>query len=189
MITVLASVFVPYFFYYYSGGPDFGARYWYFMIIPLVVLTIRGIAALQKKLAAAAVSHPEGRVWAAVGLLVLLALINYSPWRAIDKYYHFWGMRPDVRELAQDYDFGRSLILVRGDSHPDYVSATVYNPLDLNANAPIYAWDRDRTTQQALLAAYPDRPVWILNGPTITGRGFEVAAGPLTPGQVQEAPR
>ena len=26
---------------------------------------------------------------------------------------------------------------------------------------------------------YGDRPVWVLNGPTLTGRGYEIAEGPL----------
>ncbi len=39
MLAVIISVFIAYFFDYFSGGPDFGARYWFLMIIPLVVLT------------------------------------------------------------------------------------------------------------------------------------------------------
>jgi hypothetical protein len=33
-----------------------------------------------------------------------------------------------------------------------------------------------------LRQAYPDRPLWILDGPTKTGDGYRVAAGPLAPG-------
>jgi len=134
------------------------------------------------------VTQAESRVLAAVGLLALLALVNYFPWRATDKYYHFWGMRPDVRELAAKYDFGRSLVLIRGESHPDYTSAAVYNPLDLHADAPVYAWAPDDRTRAALLAAYPDRPVWTLDGPTITGRGYEVAEQPVPAGPEPAAP-
>jgi hypothetical protein len=88
-------------------------------------------------------------------------------------------MRPDVRVLAQDYHFGRSLVLVRGEQFPDYASAAVYNPLNLQANAPVYAWDRDRAVHDQVLQVYADRPVWIVEGPTITHAGFRVAAGPL----------
>lgn len=187
MLAVMLAVFTAYFFYYYSGGPDFGARYWYFMIVPLVVLTVRGISIAGARLAAAGVQDAQPRVLLGVACLVALAQVTYIPWRATDKYYHFWGMRPDVREIAAASDFGRSLVLVRGDSHPDYASAAIYNPLDLQADAPIYAWDRDDQVRQALLAAYPDRPVWVLNGPTITGAGYELV-GRLSAPQLTGVP-
>jgi hypothetical protein len=62
----------------------------------------------------------------------------------------------------------------------DYASAAVYNPLDLHADAPIYAWERNPSVRDRLLDTYRDRPVWILNGPTPDHAGFEVVAGPLS---------
>jgi hypothetical protein len=113
-----------------------------------------------------------------VGALCLASLTTFVPWRAIDKYHHYRGMRPDVRRLAATYDFGRSLVLIGGERHPDYASAAPYNPLDLRADVPIYAWDRDSVVQEKLLRAYPDRPVWTIDGPSITGRGFSVKSRP-----------
>jgi hypothetical protein len=95
-------------------------------------------------------------------------------------------MRPGIRYLADAYQFGRSLVLVQGASDPDYDSAMVYNPLDLSANAPIYVWDRDPATRQKLVAAYPDRLIWIVKGPTLTQRGYEVVAGPIESGKLLE---
>ena len=107
------------------------------------------------------------------------ALLTFFPWRAVDKYYHYRNMRPDVRVLARTHHFGRSLVLVRGKRHPDYASAGSYNPLDLRAAEPIYVWDRDAVITREALQAYRDRPVWIVDGPTRTGRGFRVVAGPV----------
>jgi hypothetical protein len=118
-------------------------------------------------------------VLSAVLSLSLLALINYFPWRAIDKYHHYLGMRPDIRYLAEEYSFGKNLVLIRGKAHPDYASAFAYNPVDFHAHLPIYAWDRSSDVRAKLIAAYPDRPVWIVNGPSITGNGYKVIAGPL----------
>ncbi len=178
MFAVIAAVFIAFFFYYFSGGPDFGARYWFLMIVPLVVLTVRGIQTLEDKLN----SDQSGNstpVLAIVLLVGIFALVNYFPWRAIDKYYHYLNMRPDIRELAKEYDFGRSLVLIEGDEHPDYASAFVYNPIDMQADAPIYAWDRDPETRQQVLQAYQDRPVWIIAGPTVTHAGYQIIAGPV----------
>jgi hypothetical protein len=165
MLAIMIGVFVAYFFYYFSGGPDFGARYWFLMIVPFVVFTARWI-------------HQFPQTRNAAMILSLIALLLYVPWRAIDKYHYYWNMRPDVRNLAIANSFGRSLILIRGESHPDYSSAAIYNPLDLNADEPIYAWDRDSSTRELLVRYYSDRPVWILNGPTITRDGYTIVQSP-----------
>ena len=170
LLAVAASVAAAYSFYWFSGGPDFGARYWFLAIVPLVFLTARALDKMGR------FAGP------ALACLCLLAVVNYLPWRGIDKYYHYLNMRPDVRRLAAERQFGPSLVFIRGPRHPDYASAAVYNPLDLRAAAPIYAWDRDPAARAEARRAYPDRAVWLVNGPSVTGRGFEVAAGPLPPG-------
>jgi hypothetical protein len=146
---------------------------------------------MQRMLAAtsAASSTNNTRVLAAVLLLCVLTCVNYLPWRAIDKYYHYSGMRPDIRSLAAEYDFGKSVVLIRGESWPDYQSAWTYNVPTLEADAPIYAWDRDADVRARLLQAYAGRPVWIVNGPSITNAGFSVVEGPISGDQLMAAER
>jgi 4-amino-4-deoxy-L-arabinose transferase-like glycosyltransferase len=183
MLAVLLVTIVVFAFYWYSGGPDFGARYWYIVLIPCIALTVRGMQVLQSKLARAPneSSAVAGAVMVAVVLLSGLSLVNYVPWRALDKYHHYLGMRPDILALAETYQLGGSLVLLRGESFPDYASTIVYNPLDLASNQPIYAWERDDSVVRELMAAYPNRPVWIVDGPTRTHSGYRVIAGPLAP--------
>ena len=83
--------------------------------------------------------------------------------------------------MTHDASFGRSLVLVRGERHPDFASAAIYNPLDWDADAPIFAWDRSADVRRALLTAYPDRAVWYVDGPSITGNGYRIVAGPIPP--------
>lgn len=175
MLAVIAAVFVAHFFYYFSGGPDFGARYWFLVLVPCMALTARGIQLLERKLA----PGTGTLVLTAVLLLCASTLVNYFPWRAIDKYHNYLGLRPDIRYLAKTYNFGKSLVLVEGVSRPDYASAAVYNPLDLHADAPVYAWDQNSEVRSQLLKAYADRPVWLVAGPTVTGAGFKVLEGPI----------
>jgi hypothetical protein len=173
MLAAIAAVFVAHAFYWYGGGPDFGARYWHLMLLPLVVLTARGIEQF------AARTEPF-RAGAVVVSLCALSLLVYMPWRALDKYHGYLRMRPDIRALAAAHGFGRSLVLVRGERFPDYESAAVYNPLDWNAAAPVYALDKSPEIRARLIQAFPDRPVWIVDGPTRTSNGrFRVVAGPL----------
>jgi hypothetical protein len=171
MLTVIATVVAAHFFYYFSGGPDFGARYWFLIVVPLVVLTARGIELTER------LAGPRAVVAAAA--LIVIASINYVPWRAVDKYHHYRRMRPDMRMLAAEHQFGRDLVLIRGNRFPDYASAAIENPIDLSSDSTIYAWDRSLAVRAELLRAYPDRRVWFVDGPSITGSGFRVASGPL----------
>jgi hypothetical protein len=193
MLLVIAAIIGVHSLYWFSGGPDFGARYWYLILVPCIALTARAVVLAADWLAAgaapAAPTAPTApaalaadlrtRLLAGSLLLSALAIIAFVPWRATDKYFHYRLMRPDVRSLAAEHEFGRSLVLVRGRRHPDYASAAVYNPLDLHADAPVYIWDRDPEITQAALRAYADRPVWIVDGPSITGAAYRVADGPI----------
>lgn len=177
LLGVMAIVWAAYFANYFSGGPDFGARYWYLALPPLLALTVRGMLAFD---ALTGADRRMGTVMA--GVATAVALVTFVPWRATDKYFHFRGMRPDIRQLARDHAFGRALVVVNGNDHPDYASASTYNPLAWTAAVPIYAWNRDAETLTELRQAFPDRPLWILDGPTRTGDGFRVVAGPIAPG-------
>lgn len=173
-LVAVVIVVGAYSLYWFSGGPDFGARYWFLIIVPLMALTIRGIEFLKKNL-----QGHETRIFAAVAVLCLMSVVSYFPWRALDKYHHYLGMRPDIRELAHNQNFGRSLVLIRGNNHTDYHSAWVYNPVDFEGDAPIYAWDKNAEIRTQLLKAYADRPVWIVDGPSLTDSGYKVKQGPI----------
>lgn len=172
MVTAVAVVFAAHFFYYFSGGPDFGARYWFLMIVPLAALTARGIQVMERAAGT--------RVGLAVAALVVMSLVSYVPWRAVDKYRHFRRMRPDVGTLAATHQFSGDLVLVRGDRFPDYASAAVHNPIDLSGPSTIYAWDRDESVRAAAIGAYPGRRIWLVEGPSLTGAGYRVTEGPLS---------
>jgi hypothetical protein len=141
---------------------------------------VRGVDWLIKRAESMAVGEMAGtRILLGIAAMIIAALVTFFPWRAIDKYYHYRGMKADVRALLNTTPFGRSLVFVRGNRAPDYASAAIYNPIDLAADATIFAWDRDVTVRQKVLNVYSDRPVWFLDGPTVTGGGFEIVGGPL----------
>ncbi|MBV8847426.1 MAG: glycosyltransferase family 39 protein [Bryobacterales bacterium] len=171
MLAVIATVLLAYAPYWTNGGPDFGARYWFLILVPCIALSAQGLEALYR--------HND-RAIIAIALLCLLGFLVYIPWRSVDKYYHYLRMRPDVRELARENHFGRSLVFVRGERFPDYMSAAIYNPLDLHADAPIYVWDRSPEVHERVMTLYRDRPVWTIDGPTLTGGGYKITSGPST---------
>ncbi len=168
-------------FYWFSGGPDIGARYWYQALLPLVVLTVRGVEAVRERLSAAgsAMAH---RLWVLVALASAVAFINVVPWRALDKYHHYRGMRADIRKLSRDHGFGHSLVLIRSASSnpfPEYSSAAIFNPPSLDRPGPIYARDLGPQRSAALREHFADRAIWIVAAPSLTGGSMQVMAGPL----------
>ena len=180
MLAIIGGVVGIHSFYWFSGGPDFGARYWYLIILPCAVLTVQGIHFLIDRFQAHHLNaNNPTRIIVAVLSLCLLSFVNFFPWRAIDKYHHYRSWRPGIRHLAEEYNFGKSLVLIRGDRVKDYTPATLYNPLNLHADQPVYVYDKNSEVRHRVLKAYPDRPIWIINGPSITHEGYKVVGGPF----------
>ncbi|MEP7382988.1 MAG: hypothetical protein ABI910_14960 [Gemmatimonadota bacterium] len=178
MLGVIALVVGLHAFYWFGGGPDFAARYWFLIIIPCVALTARSPAALFGGGTPAAT-----RTIVAMFALTAAAMLTWMPWRSVEKYRHFRNMSPAMREFVAAHPMDSSLVLVRGRRHPDYHEAALQNPLDLTRSPrAVFAWDRTAEVRRAAVAAYPTRQVYIIDGPTITGGGFRIVAGPLPPG-------
>ncbi len=173
MLAAAGAVVGLHALYWFSGGPDFGARYWFLAILPLAALTASAVERLPES------REARTRLTLAVLSLSALALICFVPWRAGDKYHRYRGMRPGVESAAPESGFGRGLVLVRGRRHPDYASAAALNPVDPRADAPVFAWDRDPEVRRRVVEAYPDRRVFLVDGPTVTGDGYRLIAGPL----------
>ena len=178
-LGMIGSVIGAYSLFWYHGGPDFGARYWFLAIIPLVALTARGIEWLGTRTDSTPEPALNPRISIAVAALCGLSLLNYFPWRSLDKYFHYLGMEPGIERLAKENHFGKSLVLIRGEEHPDYQSAWIYNPLNFEGDAPLYAFDKSPEIRAELLKAYAERRFWIVDGPTRTGNGYKIVSGPL----------
>lgn len=180
-LVCIIGVIGAYAFHWYHGGPDLGARYWFICIIPLVALTVRGLEVLSAKRATSRSfdSLISFRLAATVAVLCVITVSSYIPWRAADKYYRYLDAQPGIEALANKTNFGKSLVLVRGSEHPDYQSAWVYNPPNFEGDGPIYARDNGPEIRRRLAQAYPDRVIWIVDGPTISGAGYAIREGPM----------
>jgi len=185
----IAIVVGAYSLFWYHGGPDFGARYWFLCIIPLTALTVRGLEhliGLIDNFKIDGASH-RNRVALAAAVLCMITLASYIPWRASDKYFAYLRMGPGIQALARQNNFEKSLVLIRGSEHPDYQSTWIYNPLNFEGDAPIFAFDKSPEVSAALLRNYPDRRVWIVDGPTIANGQYRISRGPLNPDEILAA--
>ncbi|MBM3987798.1 MAG: hypothetical protein FJ294_07565 [Planctomycetes bacterium] len=158
--------------YWFNGGPDFGARYWYLAFVPLVWFTLSGLRRASEACAAPA------RAEAFVGVAVLASLVTWTPWRACDKYRDYRGVRPSQVAAPKLRELRDALVLVDGRRHPEFAQAALLNRFEDPRSTATFAWLRDVATVDALLATMPNRTLYCLQ----TGQ----LLGPLTPEAVRE---
>ena len=175
--------------FWFSGGPDLGARYWYPLLIPVAALAARGIAGVAGAIDhRRSPAHAGARVAAVVLVATLGALATTLPWRAATKYYRYRGISGEVRDLAASAGIKDALVFVRVDERSDYQSAFSLNPRTLEERGTIYARDVGPSSRAVLLERYRGRPVWIIGrgAPDASGaRRWTVLNGPMTTGQSQ----
>ncbi len=164
--------------YWFSGGPDFGARYWFLAIVPCLWLTARGAATLaglvRDRFAA---EGAAARVGAAVALLSFVALVTFVPWRATGRYVDYRGFHADYLRLAESGRLGRSLVLVEATTDADMHSALYLNPPDLDPAGPLFARDLGPENERRLRDAFPGRAVVHVRGRSVTGTVAQIADG------------
>jgi hypothetical protein len=179
LLAIMAITILGSYLYFFSGVPDFGARYWYQLLLPVTILTVRGVEELQSRWNERGGST-NGKIKIATYLFVasLISLLTFVPWRGFGKYVNYRGMRSDVNHIAERCDFGKSLVIVRGIDKSDYPSAFVYNPVDLNAPVPIYVREVGGDVTNRIRAIYSDRPIWVIEGSNELGGEFRIVESP-----------
>lgn len=166
MVAIIVGGYV---FYWHPGGPDFGSRYWYPLIIPFTVLTVRGLQVLIEKLRLikeARLIMPQVVVF--VALATIISFVNMMPWRSMEKYYRYMSMSDDLRALSVEKGFDDgALVFVhtrgmdrRYDREKDYAGAFIHNPPTLEDPGTIYVRFENPEQMRRIISHFPGRPVW-----------------------------
>jgi hypothetical protein len=187
MLSLSGIVIAGYSAYWFSGGPDIGARYWYPLIVPLALITVRGAQMLAAELRHRTASEAGARIGVLMVAASLSAAVVFVPWRATTKYYRYRGIGGEIRALASSRAFRHDLVFVRSDERSDYQAAFNLNPATLQDDGTIYAHDAGHARRSIVVARFADRPVWVIarqDKGAGRERVFDVIAGPLPPGTV-----
>jgi 4-amino-4-deoxy-L-arabinose transferase-like glycosyltransferase len=186
LLILPAAYLAGYSLFWFSGGPDLGARYWYPLITTFAALSVHGArhlgVALERR---GAVSHPDARVAAVLVAATIGAAVTMLPWRAVTKHYRYRGVGGEVRALAQSAAIHEALVFVRTSERADYQSAFVLNPPSFEHRGTIYALDAGPAANVAVVARFPGRTVWVIGRVPASADGahpFAVIEGPLPPG-------
>lgn len=151
--------------YWFSGGPDFGPRYWFLMIGPCLWLTLSGARELAVVLAERTfVEDSASRLTVMIGILVLISLTVFMPWRAVAKYSGYRGFHSGYRALAADGSLDDAIVFVETPEDVDFGCALILNEPGFPGGAPVFARDLGASSRAAIAAAFPDRRVVRVRG-------------------------
>ena len=158
---------------YWYAGADYGARYWYQVLIPCCVLAAKALSST---------SVPMPRMASAALVLSLIGVCIFVPWRAATKYLGYRGMNDSVVRLLRECPMSNGLVLVR-DAMGDapfgvYAAAAVLNRPDFSGSAPVFARAVSADVTRKLEAAFPGRPVWEIAVPRQPMESARIVAGP-----------
>jgi|KBSSwiStaDraftv2_1062776.scaffolds.fasta_scaffold03284_7 4-amino-4-deoxy-L-arabinose transferase-like glycosyltransferase len=181
-LALAGSGTLGYSIYWFNGGPDLGARYWYQALVPLVLLTARAAAILGGRLGTGARTAAP-RVGAFIALATVTGFLTFMPWR-FGKYHEYRGVSGAIRRLASANAMTNALVFLRSADREDYQSAFSLNPSTLSGPGTVYVWDRNPMSRAGIVTAFPGRPVWVIERGSAPGDTIEVKAGPLAPGTV-----
>jgi hypothetical protein len=164
------TVALGYSVYWFSGGPDFGPRYWFLVLPSCLWLSVRGVETLTTWFSERGdVTNAAGRVMCAVVLLAGISVATFVPWRIASKYVSYRGLHGDYLHLQEDGAFGRALVLVHATDDADARSATFLNDPLLPDDDPVFVRDQGPEMEARLREAFADRPVVHVLGRSMTG--------------------
>jgi hypothetical protein len=158
-LLIAAGPVVGHLFYWYHAA-DYGARYWYQVVIPCAVLSAR---ALTWSTARGQALVQVAAVASVVGLLVFL------PWRASAKYVGYRGVGDSVVRLRSQCGMTGGLVAVRDAAGPEraqaYASAALLNRPGFVGNDPVFAKEISDDVSNRLQASFADRDFWVIEVP------------------------
>jgi 4-amino-4-deoxy-L-arabinose transferase-like glycosyltransferase len=170
----LVGLFVGgYCLYWFSGGPDLGARYWYPALPGFAVLSVLGATALCRVW-----QHPRSgaAVLRSAIVLTLAALVSVVPARAVTKFHGYRLIGSDVAALVRSEGIRNSVVFLRTPQRSRYQAAFHLNSVPLGDDN-VFARDAGAASRAAVLRAFPGRTVWVLEADSLSGV-LRVAARP-----------
>jgi hypothetical protein len=156
---VVGSLSVVYLFYWAPGVSDLGPVYYYEMLVPLVLLSASGAFRLHGWVASRFPSH-EGFVPVFLATSLALALFTFVP----ERLTHVKRLADQVREPYETLEAAgpsNALVLVQSVPHKGWVFGYRHPDPSLREDILLCAY-ADRTSNMAVLDAFPDREAYVM---------------------------
>lgn len=179
--AIVLMTLVLYSLYWFAGSFYIGPRYWFLMFLPLIMFSVGGLKTVTEKIHHAlpdAAIAP--RIGATAALLGVSALLVFTSWLAFNKYPNLRGYHGDYVEMSRMAEFENALIFVNSESDPEYGSAFIALDPTFASSKPIFALDLGFEKNADLIAAFPDRNIYFVEGRNRRADKISVSRGPLS---------
>ncbi len=156
---IVGSLSAAYLFYWAPGVSDAGPVYYYEMLIPLVLLSARGVMMSHAWVSRRFPVH-AGFVPAFLAVSTVVALLTFVPERLI----HVRRLTDQIREPYETIEgagLSHALVLVRSLPNKGWVFGYRHPHPALNENVILCAF-ADRTSNLAAVDAFPDRDHYVM---------------------------
>ncbi len=159
MLWICVGLGIAYVFYYYQDI-CYGPRNVYECIPYALLLISRGLIQLWEDIGEfLRIPRKPLRIlgWGFLTCMVAVMLCTTAP-RLYDQYRRtYWRVTGELRSLVLKTDLGNAVVFV--DPVLNYGNAFQLNPPDMKSG-PLFAEDLGEDIREAVMAAYPDRPVY-----------------------------
>ncbi|NOD95218.1 hypothetical protein GS636_20670 [Ruegeria sp. HKCCD4884] len=178
IIVVTAGFYALFWFY---GGFFAGPRYWFMMIVPLLILTAFGVVSAVQRLTriypAALVAQ---RIGGGIVLLCLCSVLVFESWLGFNRYPGINGYHAEYQDLARQEQYRNSLMFISTDVDKEFGSAFWLNDFSATSDSPLFARDLGPESNRDIAAAYPDRVIFFVDGRSSTRDRVVVISGPVS---------
>ncbi|MCB9832918.1 MAG: glycosyltransferase family 39 protein [Planctomycetes bacterium] len=168
LLALLLLLLVGYNLYWFSGGPDFGPRYWFSMILPLVILSLRGLERLGRE-------TDPARLGVVLAFLLVLIVPVFGGWRICGRYLDYRGFHAGYRRLLEEHpEIRGGLVFVDSPEEIDYGCAFILNDPWLGRGSTVFARDRGLAADFELMRRMKDRRIYWVEGPARSAAGVRL---------------
>lgn len=171
--------------YWYYGGYFIGARYWFLMLLPLIVFTTLGIRiAADKAASLLPAAHADMRLGAGLSFLGLVSVLVFVSWVAINRYPGSNNYHDEYKTLASKPDFQNALVFINlpieGGSEAEYGSAFWLNDFGPDATTPLFARNLGPLNALEVASNWPDRVIYFVDGRENKADHIQIVRGPVS---------
>jgi hypothetical protein len=159
-LGILGGIITAYLFYYSPGVSDLGPVYYYEAIIPLLLLTARGVVFLHRRIADH-LDHGSAMVPNFVMLSGILALITYVP----EQISHIHRLTDQIREpyeVVRSANVHHGLVLMKARPNKGWVFG-LKNPSPDFSDDVVYVRYADTVSNLAVVGYFRERTPFILD--------------------------
>lgn len=185
MSLIIVATFTVYLLYWCACGFYVGPRYWFMMLVPLLILTALGIRTAAGRFREIyPTGHAPARLGGGLAILAFVSLAVFQTWLSVNRYPGYNGLHADYVPISRDPAYRNALMFVSSDIEREYSNAMWLNNFAEDAETPLFARDLGPERNREVAAAFPERTVFLIRGRSTETGEVAVTAGPLAPGDL-----